>query len=376
MKGREDQDIVKAALKAYSDELFAATIYSELADMYRGDKTLSSRLKAISEMEKRHALFWRRFLENKGISVSGIRVSRLKVGFLKALSRIIGPGFILKMLESGEGDAVKHYSAILSTAELEDDERREVQRILEDELLHEHELEEESSRFKEFMDHVRDAVLGMSDGLVEVLSVAAGLAGAYGDPFYVAVGGAIVGVGGALSMGIGAFTSVRAQNQVRLSVLSRIRLASRHAAGVLKRRIVEYMARRGVSRRTSEMLAEEAASNPELMGSIIAEEEYGLSEASLENPAKAGLYTGLFYAVGAVVPLLPYFARMRITYATPLSFILAGIMLAATGFIIAVSAGLNYKYKMIELAAAGLGSAALTFLIGKAASIILGINIG
>jgi len=124
------------------------------------------------------------------------------------------------------------------------------------------------------------------------------------------------------------------------------------------------------------MLAEEAASNPELMGSIIAEEEYGLSEASLENPAKAGLYTGLFYAVGAVVPLLPYFARMRITYATPLSFILAGIMLAATGFIIAVSAGLNYKYKMIELAAAGLGSATLTFLIGKAASIILGINIG
>ncbi len=94
------------------------------------------------------------------------------------------------------------------------EEKDKLRRILEDELLH-----EEESMFKDFMDHVRDAILGMSDGLVEVLSVSAGLAGVYGNSFYVVLGSTIVGIAGALSMGIGAFTSVRAQKQVKVKHL-------------------------------------------------------------------------------------------------------------------------------------------------------------
>ena len=52
-------------------------------------------------------------------------------------------------------------------------------------------------------------MLGMNDGLVEVLSVSVGLAGVYGNPFYVALGGLIVGIGGVLSMAIGVLISVR-----------------------------------------------------------------------------------------------------------------------------------------------------------------------
>ena len=48
--------------------------------------------------------------------------------------------------------------------------------------------EEEIFRdMKNFLDHIRDAVLGMSDGLVEFLSVTAGLAGAYGNSLSVAI---------------------------------------------------------------------------------------------------------------------------------------------------------------------------------------------
>lgn len=369
-------DTVKAALRAYRDELFAYTVYRELAGTRGIDEKLRRKLEYIAEMEKHHASFWKAFLARRGVGVEEKNVSRLKVWGLKALSRLMGPALALKILESGEGDASRFYADLLEHGDLSTEERTEVMRIIEDELIHEHELEEEASRFKDFLDHVRDAVLGMSDGLVEVLSVSAGLAGAYGSAFHVAVGGAIVGVGGALSMGIGAFTSVRAQSQVRLSVLERIRLASRYAAHVLKKRVAEYMSKRGVSREVSERLAEEAAGNPDLLSSIVAAEEYGLSEAAVENPAKAGLYTGLFYALGAIVPLIPYFAGIILSYAVPLSFVFAALMLAATGFVIAVSAGLDYRSKMIELVAAGLGSAALTFAIGRIASDLLGISVG
>ncbi len=135
------------------------------------------------------------------------------------------------------------------------------------------------------------------------------------------------------------------------------------------------MKRKGFSDKTSENIAGEALRNRELLGKIIAEEEYGLREEVLENPAKAGLYTGTFYIIGALVPLIPYFLMIPVQLSIPLSFILAAIMLGITGFLIAVSAGLSIKWKMLELICAGLGSAILTYGIGRLASMLLGIEV-
>ncbi len=66
---------------------------------------------------------------------------------------------------------------------------------------------------------------------------------------------------------------------------------------------------------------------------------------------------------------------MPITLAIPLSFILAAIMLALTGFVIAISANLDIKMKMLELVVAGLGSAIVTYVIGIVASMLLGIEV-
>ena len=50
-------------------------------------------------------------------------------------------------------------------------------------------------------------------------------------------------------------------------------------------------------------------------------------------------------------------------------------MLAVMGFLIAVTAELSIKIKIAELMLAGLGSAILTYGIGKLASILLGIEV-
>jgi len=50
-------------------------------------------------------------------------------------------------------------------------------------------------------------------------------------------------------------------------------------------------------------------------------------------------------------------------------------MLALTGFVIAISANLDIKMKMLELVVAGLGSAIVTYIIGIAASMLLGIEV-
>lgn len=63
--------------------------------------------------------------------------------------------------------------------------------------IHELLLMKDGSRFKKSPDHVRDMVLGMNDGFIEILSR---LTGAYGSLFYVALGGLIAAIAEALSM--------------------------------------------------------------------------------------------------------------------------------------------------------------------------------
>ena len=92
------------------------------------------------------------------------------------------------------------------------------------------------------------------------------------------------------------------------------------------------------------------------------------------NPFKAGLYAGSFNAFGALLPLLPYFLGLPIGITVLVSVAFAGLALAVTGALIAILANLHIKSKVVEMLIAGLGSAAATYLIGRAASIILGVG--
>jgi len=214
----------------------------------------------------------------------------------------------------------------------------------------------------------------MNDGLVEILSVTAGLAGAYGSTFYVALSGLVVAIAGALSMGIGAFVAARAQRQVHEGILGRIMLAARYAAHVFKERIRGFMESKGYSGETSARVADESMKNPGLMARIIAEEEYWLREEKLENPAATGFYTGLAYLLSSFLPILPYFMNLPVIPALLLSLFLAGLALSFTGLLIAIFADLPVKRKISEMVLAGFGSAATTFVIGKIFSVIFGVT--
>ena len=329
----------------------------------------------MAKMEEFHAKFWINFLKKRGVYGKNTKVNKFKIFLMTSLFKMLGIALTIRLLELGEEEAVKTYSQLLEKEKLTDEEEKALIKILEDELVHEHEFSEEKSRFKDLLNYIRDAVLGMSDGLVEVLSVSSGLAGAYGTPLPVAIGGAIVGLASVLSMGIGTYTSVKAQKQVRLSIISRVMLASKYVAHVFKERISKLMREKGFSKEAVEAIIDDAFKNRSLLGRMVAEEEYGLREETLEDPKKSGLYTGIFYIIGAFIPLTPYLIALPVIYAMPLSFLLAAFLLMFIGFVIAISAGLSVKRKMAELVVAGLGSAIITFIIGKLASIIFGIEI-
>ncbi len=364
-------DVIEAAKVALGEEMLAASAYRMLATLYHG--SLREKLARMAEMEEKHAEFWRSLLEDRGIRPE--LKARWRLMAYAIASRLLGLGLMLKILEAGEKRAIEMYSKVIESPELSESEKSKLERILEDELVHEEELEEEESKLKRFLAHVREAVLGMNDGLVEVLSVTAGLAGAYNNPLHVALGGMIVGVAGSLSMAIGEYVSVKSQRQVREEALRRVKAAARHIPHALRGRIAELMLKKGYSRELSEEAAREASVKPELLAMVLAEEEHGVREEALESPGESAAYTGLFYILGAFIPLFPYILGLSTTAAIPLSLMLASLALASTGFIIAVSAGLSPLGKIAEMVAVGLGAAAAVFTIGRLASLALGVEI-
>ncbi len=367
--------VIRVAKESLRDELESAKIYGALAEKLEG-REIGRKLREMARMEASHVAFWARFLKARGVDPSTVRARGWRVRLYTALFRLLGFGLTIKMLELGEDQAIATYSRLLERGDLTEEEAEELRKLIEDELMHEETFLEEESRIKEFLDHVRDAVLGMSDGLVEILSVTAGLAGAYGDPINVALGGLIVGMGGALSMGIGSYISVKAQKEVRLGTLSTVRNIIRSIPSAVTGMLRKALIGKGLREEVADALVKDAAGNDALMRRLVAEEIYEIKEEMIEDPGKAGLYTGAFYILGAVVPLIPYFLRLPINISLPLSVGFAGAMLAAVGFIIAVSAGLSIKKKVLEMVAGGIGAATITYLIGKGASILLGIEVG
>lgn len=366
-----EESITEKTLKGLKDEVFASQFYARLARIY-GVKSIQAKLEEICRMETRHASFWLGFLAKRGQSREAPRPNTFMISAKSVIARALGLGLTLSVLERGEQDAVDLYSEILDRPELDSEEKAELRRVMEDELLHEHMFIEEGLGYEGFRTYIRDAVLGMNDGLVQILSVTTGLAGAYANPIGVALGGLIVAISGALSMGIGVYASVRAQRQVHEGTLFRITHASRYVAHVFKERLAHHMSRKGYSLKTSEALAEESSRNLSLLSKAIAEEEYGLREGRFASPEKAGLYSLISNGLGALVPLLPYFLGLSMNLTVVLSLLMAGIALAVTGFLIAVTAGTSIAQKAREMVLIGLGTSAITFVIGKAVSILIG----
>jgi len=365
-----EERIIDFAKTALMDELYTSAIYHSLSNLY-GDAPISEELLELSEMESEHANFWINFLERRDIDTSNFIISNYRVSFLTYIYRLLGVGLTLKILEIGERNAIRHYSMMLKSPQITDEEKKAINQILKDELGHEEEFEEYESRYKFFINSVATIFTQMSGALVTVLSVSIGIAGAYGKTFDVVIAGLIVGLSGALNTITGFYFFSRTQKQVKVEILSRLKMAAESAPKVFVQRVIKYMKRKEISEETSRFIAEEASRKQGLLNRIIAEEEYGIREEALGNPFKTSIYAGLYRIIGTILPLTPYFFDLPIQISIPISILITLFMLALTGFIVAISAEIDIKNKIIELTIGGLILTSLTFLVGKLTSILV-----
>ncbi len=152
----------------------------------------------------------------------------------------------------------------------------------------------------------RAAVFGISDGLVTNVSLILGMAGAHPGAHVVRLAGLAGLVAGAFSMATGEYVSMRAQTELFERELARERLSLHQAPEGERRELAALYTSRGVAPELDDQLAEEMMRTPELALQTHAREELGFDPESLGSPLVAAVSSFVMFAVGALLPLIPW----------------------------------------------------------------------
>ncbi len=365
-----ETQITAMARNALRSELMAAAIYTRLAAKHRG-KEISGKLEEFTAAEQNHAEFWADFLERRGQNPDEVKISTLYVDALAFIYGLLGLGLTLKLLESGERRMMHEYANMLDSAHLSQEERNGVTRFLLAELAHEEEFTEYEADFRFFIGKTATIFTQTSGGLVLVLSTAIGLSGVYKDPRTIGVTGLIVGITSALNTVVGFYYFGRTSRRLNQDILDRIKATCTCAPDAYADRVKKHMLRRNYNEELATLIAEEAREK-NLIESIIAEEEYGIKGA-LPDPMQSAAWAGVFKTIGTFLPLTPYLLGLPINVSIVASILITFTLLAVAGSLAAVAAEVNVRDKVTELVTGGAVLAALTYILGKSANILLNI---
>jgi len=304
----------------YRNELTDMLFYDKLSRRVKDDEFRKSLLR-LSETEKIHANFWKLRLVKSGISVDGIKPRFGKIKGLLMIRKVMGNYLSIKLLEHSEIDSIIQYNKFLEENRNDSEMTDSLQKIILDEIEHEEIFSKKAGDEDILIQKNRDLIYGMSDGLVEVLAALAGLSALISNHFYIALGGTVVGIGGSISMALGAYLSQKSESEYKINELT-------------KKSILERKMR------------------------------YGQKFDRYKGESKKSAFNvGLSYVMGALIPIIPFVFLPRIG-----GLIAAVILVAAsqgiTNMIVALTMGLRILKTSVQAMFLSLLAAAATFTVG------------
>ena len=213
---------------------------------------------------------------------------------------------------------------------------------------------------------LRAAVLGANDGLVSTASLMIGVVAArVSNSFLITAG--IAGItAGAMSMAVGEYVSVRAQNDVEESdrLLEIEHLAADPEGEFLE--LVEIYVGRGLTPELAREVVEQMHAKDALEAHL--RDELGQFEHTKARPVQASIASAISFTLGGLIPFAGAFAPSIGAVAVSIvGFTLVGLL--ATGIISARSSGSAIIKPTIRVMIGGCLGMAITAGIGQIAHI-------
>ncbi len=149
--------------------------------------------------------------------------------------------------------------------------------------------------------------MGISDGLVTNISLILGVAGAGASSDIVRVAGVASLLAGAFSMAAGEYISMQGQVELLRGILKTERKELHSHPDNARHALREVMINDGMSSATADMASAEVADDPEKSMAMYARGKLGVNPDELGSAWQSAFSSLFMFAIGAFIPLVPWF---------------------------------------------------------------------
>jgi VIT1/CCC1 family predicted Fe2+/Mn2+ transporter len=215
---------------------------------------------------------------------------------------------------------------------------------------------------------VRDAVIGLADGLTVPFALAAGLTGAVDSTALVVTAGLAEIAAGSIAMGLGGYMAGKSDVEHYASEREREQLEIEQKPDVEAMEVMELLQSHGLSPEESAPVVAALRKRPEAWRDFMLRFELGLEKPDPRRAVRSGAVIATAYVVGGLIPLSPYMLLSSAQAALPWSIAMTGTALAVFGWIRGYLTGIWPVRSALQTILIGGAAAAAAFLIARAIS--------
>ncbi len=280
--------------------------------MMEGEKNPAIKrvLRDISILEGRHAALWEKVLGRKS-GAEDKRAVATEISKIMLMQKLLGTALAIKIVERTEFNIYSDLYAHGNDAGLSAKEKKAIGRIERDDLESMGPLETKIVQYNKILSNIKDVILGMNDGLVEVLAAVVGFAAALQLPDLVILGGVIVAISGTISMTVGAYLSTESEKSIKAR------------------------------------------------------------KDGFSAPKASAVYMGMFYIFGAIFPILPFALGAYGAEGIVLSVALTCVALSVSSAMISILSDTGITRRVVKTLILSIAAASVTILLGTYARYVL-----
>ena len=356
----------------YRDERDAAFLYRALAAVEQ-DPDRKHLFGKLAVVEDRHSERWEELFAQSGRPLPAYSTAG-RTRLLAWVAKRFGTSVILPLMLAEEGREVQAYLTMARQSSHRQTHKAAVD-IASDSAVHARELSEIMGREGEPWHvggsggYLRSIVYGFNDGLTANFGLVAGVLGASVAPHIVIISGVAGAFADALSMGSSGYLAAKSEAEVQAHQIEMERNEMRLMPDLEEEELAIIYEAKGLTPERARETANAMMQDPSQALDAMVREELNIHPAELA-PLRDGVVTGTATAIGAFIPIVPFFA---LDHATAIWTSLAISMLAhfAIGAARSIFTGRSIWASGRDMFVVGFGVAAIGYLIGELITRIL-----
>jgi len=367
----------------------AIVLYDALATIEK-DHHRAEAFRRIASNERRHADIWATKLTELGADVPAAGRPRIRVRFIILAARLFGTSAVAELVKALEGDEEDAYDAQGGSPEAaaiaaDEREHAEIWERLKSRgaapgvagsnrdgvaIAREAKSAAEIGQREQWhrsgrSGTLRAIIFGVSDGLVSNLSLVMGVAGAASNnPSFILLAGIAGLLAGAFSMAAGEYISMQSQRELFERQIALERAEMEAMPEEEEAELAASYRAKGFAPDEAARIAHRIFEDPENALDLLVREELGLDPEELGSPWGAAGGSFVAFAIGAIVPVIPYLFGSGTTVLL-VSLGLSLVALFAVGAAVSLLTGRGLVFSGVRQLGIGLAAALVTYLIGS-----------